>query len=190
MGHLTESVSVMVGFNEEFVKRFKNFSLGVGIALVFIGAAGVFAPRITAFVSEVFLGWLLVTAGIATAYFAFLSQWRSIVAWAKPVLLITTGLLFLLFPMNGIQAVILLLTVYLLLDAFASFGLAQDYYPLRGWIWMVLNGISSILLAVFVLAGWPVDSMILAGLYIGVSILLDGLALISMSIAANKVLDA
>jgi len=186
MEHIIETASVTIGFDEEFVKRFRKYSLVVGIVLTLIGAAGMFVPQITALVAEIFLGWLLITAGIVAAYFVFLSQGRSVIAWLKPVLLILTGALFLVFPMNGIAAVALLLTIYLFLDAFASFGLAFDYRPLHGWLWMVVNGVLSLFLGFLVLIGWPVDSMILVGLYIGISLLFDGLALISMSLALAR----
>ena len=187
MGNIVERTSLVISFDEGFVKRFKKTSLIVGIALSIIGIAGVALPQITSLVSEIFLGWLLVMAGVLAGYIVFLSQGRSMIAWLKPVLLIVTGALFLFNPPAGIAAMALLLTFYLLLDAFASFGLAYDYRPLKGWLWMVFNGVLSLLLAFFVLIGWPETSAILIGIFIGISLLFDGLALIFMSLAVGKV---
>jgi len=188
MGNIVDRTSVVVGFDEEFVKRFRKTSLAIGIALAIAGLVGVTMPQIISLVSEIFLGWLLVMAGVLAGYIVFLSRGRSISAWLKPVLLIITGALFLFTPLIGIATMALLLTFYLLLDAFASFGLAYDYRPLHGWVWMAFNGVLSLLLAFFVLIGWPATSAMLVGIYIGISLLFDGLALIFMSLAAGKVL--
>ena len=190
MGHLTESASVMVGFNEEFVKRYRKWGIGIGVLLTLVGIAGAVVPQITSIVVDVFLGWLLIMAGVLAAYIAFLGRWHSMIAWAKPVLLIIIGGLFLYYPAVGIAAMALLLTTYLLLDAFSSFGLAYDYYPLNGWIWMVINGVVSLALAVFVLMGWPITSVIFVGLYVGLSLMFDGLTLIFMSLAAGKAVQS
>jgi len=80
-----------------------------------------------------------------------------------------------------VAAVGLLLALYLLLDAFGSFALAQSIHPAKGRGWMYFNGIASILLAMLFLIGWPATSLWLVGLYVGISLLLDGWALLSIA---------
>jgi len=43
----------------------------------------------------------------------------------------------------------LLLSFYLLLDAFGSFALAQDLRPGPGWGWMLANGVVDLILVAF-----------------------------------------
>jgi len=47
-----------------------------------------------------------------------------------------------------IAAITLLISFYLLTDAFGSFGLTFERCPLPGWRWMILNGVLSLALAV------------------------------------------
>jgi uncharacterized membrane protein HdeD (DUF308 family) len=100
--------------------------------------------------------------------------------WLKPALLLITGGLVLFYPASGVAAVGLLLAIYLLLDAFGSFALAQSIHPAKGWGWMTFNGVISVLLATLFLIGWPATSLWLVGLYVGISLLFDGWALITI----------
>jgi len=86
--------------------------------------------------------------------------------------------LMLFYPMSGIVATGLLLSIYLLLDAFGSFILVYKMYPANGWGWMVLNGLASLVLAFLFFIGWPEISALLVGLYVAISLFFDGVALI------------
>jgi uncharacterized membrane protein HdeD (DUF308 family) len=56
---------------------------------------------------------------------------------------------------------------------------------MRGWIWTLINGIISLVLAVIFLASWPFGSVWLVGLLVGVSLIIDGLALLGLVLAAD-----
>ena len=45
---------------------------------------------------------------------------------------------------------------------------------------MVFNGVISALLAILFLIGWPATSLWLVGLYVGISLVFDGWALITI----------
>jgi len=186
MPQTVEQGTLVFSFDETSLKRFRKVSLVVGALLMITGIAGAAAPQIMSLAVSVFLGWLLITAGILSGYLVFLSRGRSMITWLKPVLLILTGVMFLFYPNVGIVTLALLLTVYLMLDSFCSLGLAYDLYPLAGWGWMTLNGLVSLLLAVVLLFAWPAASPLIVGLYIGFSLFFDGLALIFIGLLANR----
>ncbi len=173
----------IIGFDESFIRRFRKATLVTGIILSLLGLAGLLGPQFASLVVVLFSGWLLVMAGIVSLYLIWLSRWRSPVIWVKPVLLLVTGALFLFNPKIGIATLALLLTFYLLLDAIANLGFAHEYHPLRGWGWPVFNGLVSLGLAILLLTGWPQTSALLLGIYIGVSLLVDGLVLVFMSLS-------
>jgi len=189
MLHVTEKDLTIFKFDHAFAKRFRKFSLITGVLLMVVGIVGAVLPQIMSLVVSVFLGWLLITGGILTAYLAFLGRGRSMIAFLKPVLLIVTGALFVFFPLAGLAALALLLTVYLLLDAFGGFGLAYDIYPMRGGGWMAFNGLMSFLLAVVLFVGWPITSPIMVGLYVGISLFFDGLSLVIIGYLANRIVE-
>lgn len=186
MTNLTQTTILNFKFDHDFAKRFRKFSLIAGILLIIVGITGAVLPQVMSLVVSAFLGWLLITGGVLTGYLAFLGRGRSMIAFLKPVLLVITGAMFVFYPLAGLAAIALLLTVYLLLDAFGGFGLAYDLYPMRGWAWMAFNGLMSFILALVLFIGWPLTSPIMVGLFIGISLFFDGLALVSLGLLAGK----
>ncbi|TXL13779.1 hypothetical protein BMR05_10035 [Methylococcaceae bacterium HT4] len=63
------------------------------------------------------------------------------------------------------------------MDGFAGIALSVEIKPAKGWAFMLLNGLLSLLLGVIVLVGWPLSSAWLVGLLIGISFLFDGMVL-------------
>jgi len=186
MSNAIQERTIFVSFDDASLERFRKGSFIVGALLIIAGIAGAAAPQIMSLVVSAFLGWLLITAGLLSGYFVFLSRGRSMIAWLKPVLLILTGGLFLFYPGLGAATLALLLTVYLMLDAFGSLGLSHDLYPAGGWGWMAFNGLVSLILALVLLFAWPAASPVIVGLYIGISLFFDGLALVFLGLSAKK----
>jgi uncharacterized membrane protein HdeD (DUF308 family) len=173
-------------FDPDILKNFSTIALVMGGLLLVLGAAGIFAPMVFSLVASVFFGWLMIIAGLAAGYYTYKGYKASFMGWLKPVLLVITGGMILINPVAGVAALALLLTFYLLMDAFSSFGLASALYPGGGWGWMVLNGLLSVVLAALLLAGWPETSPFLVGIYIGISLLFDGAALLAIGLATRK----
>lgn len=172
--------------DEKFGSKFGAYTLITGILLIILGAAGFFLPGLMSLGTELFVAWLLIVGAIIWAIHTYKYSPRSVMDWIKPALLLMTGGLMLFYPLPGIAAVGLLLAIYLLLDAFGSFALAQSMHPSGGWGWMVLNGIVSLILALLFLIGWPTTSLWLVGLYISISLFFDGGALLAIGVIMRK----
>ncbi len=170
-------------------KEFRNvgpYTLITGILLLILGSVGIFLPGLMSLEIVLFIAALLLIGGIFWAIHTYKNNPNSFIDWLKPVLLLISGGLMLFYPTPGIAAIGLLLAIYLLLDAFGSFALAHAIHPLKGWGWMTFNGIASLVLALLFLIGWPVTSLWLVGLYVGISLFFDGWALIFLGWALRK----
>jgi len=161
-------------------------SLLIGILLVILGTAGLAAPGLMSIATAVYVAWMLIIGGAFWSYHTWKSNRGHLMDWLKPFVLILTGGLMLFYPLSGVAAVGLLLAVYLLLDAFGSFVLARELHPKKGWAWMTFNGIISLLLAMLFLFGWPATSLFLVGIYVAISLIFDGWALIVIGWAARR----
>ncbi len=181
-----ETTVVLSGFDGAVLKKFSKHSLLIGGLLLALGLLGIILPQALSLVASAFLGWILLTAGTLSLYLAFLTNWKSVISWVKAFLLLFTGALVLFNPLAGILAVALLLALYLFMDAFANFALAQSMYPMKGWGWMAANGVVSLGLGLIMTFAWPADTVVLVGLYLGISLLFDGITLIMMGLAAKK----
>lgn len=177
---------VEFAFDKETLKKYSTLTIIAGVLMMIVGAVGIFMPTIMSLVVVTFLGWLfLISAGVQ-GYITYKTYRKSFSAWLKPVLSLVLGLLFFIFPMEGVAAVAILLAAYLLIDAFASFGFAMDYKPHKGWWILIVNAVLSVVLAVLIMIGWPVSSLLWVGLFAAVSLFFDGVALLTMGISARK----
>jgi len=167
-------------------EKFGSYTLVVGFFLLILGIVGIIFPTLMSLATGVFVASLLFIGGIIWAIHTFRYSRRVVVDWLKPALLLVIGGLMLFYPFSGVAIIGLLLAIYLLFDAMASFTLAQSLHPARGWGWMTFNGIVSALLAVVLLIGWPTMSLWLVGIFVGISLLFDGAALVAVGWALRK----
>ncbi len=172
--------------NPDFVKAFERSVLIVGGIIAAIGLIGIILPHVMAVTMTVFLGIIMIASGVFFGYYSFHFHAKSFVGWFKPVVLVIVGVMMVTNPKAGIAAVTLLITLYLFMDAYAGFGLAHARYPRSGWGWFLLNGILSLFLAVLMLMGWPTMSPFFLGLYIGVSLLFDGISLFMLGMKLQQ----
>ncbi len=167
--------------DDNIFRKFGSYTRVIGILLIILGVIGIVFPAIISFATGFFMAWLLFLGGIFWGVHTYKYSAKSVMDWIKPALLLITGSLMLFYPASGIAAIGLLLAIYLLMDAMSSFALAQSIHPAKGWGWMVFNGVTSALLAALFLFGWPNTSMWLVGLFVGISLLFDGWALVAVS---------
>ncbi len=164
--------------DKNILEKFGSYTFLIGGLLIALGIGGVLLPNMMSLGVTIFFAWLLISAGILWAIHTYKNNPTHIMDWLKPVLLFITGGILLLYPIDGVASLGLLLSIYLLLDAFGSFSLAQSHYPTKGWVWMAFNGIVSTVLAGLFLVGWPETSLWLVGLYVAISLIFDGWALL------------
>ncbi len=174
-------------FDKETLKKFSTQTIVAGALMMILGLVGVFAPALMSVVTVYFLAWLFLFSGIVQGYNTYKSHNGHLGAWVKPTISIITAFLLMFFPLPGVAATAMLLVIYLLMDAYGSFTLGWQYRPNNGWWLMLVNGILSIVLAVILLAGWPVTSLVLVGLFVGISLFFDGAALVGMGLGAKKI---
>jgi len=172
--------------NHNLIKPARASLLTAGVLLALIGAVGIFLPGMLSFTIEIFLGWLMITGGIFWGYYTYKLYSPSFISWLKPLILLAGGVLLLVYPVSGIAAITLMVSFYLITDAFGSFALAFEHRPLQGWFWMILNGVLSLVLAVLILIGWPLSSPFYLGIIVGISLLFDGISLLMLGFAMKK----
>ena len=171
---------------EGLLDQFKINSIVIGLLLVLTGITAILLPEITSLTLSYLIGWLLVISAVISAYHVVQSYNTQWIAWLKPFSLATIGTLLLLYPITGVAAVGLLLIIYFFFDGFGGIMLGIEFKPIKGWAWMLANGIVSFLLAAIFLIGWPFSTVWLVGLLVGISLLFDGIAMI---IIGNSIKD-
>ncbi len=174
-------------FDQDILKKFSKYGIIAGILMMLIGLAGIFLPPIMSVAVVTFMAWMFMFSAFVQGYNTWKNYRKSFVAWLKPILSLLVAIVFLIFPIQGIAVVGILLATYLLIDAYSSIAFGFEYKPNRGWWMMILNGIFSIILAIILLMGWPFSSVILVGLFVGVSLFFDGVALLTFAIGTKNI---
>ncbi len=171
---------VEVRVNDPMRRTLRN----TGIVLVVLGLLGIVLPEVLSVTIALLASVLLIAAGVISGYAVWSSYRRDGLAWLKPFVLIVLGLLLLFYPGLGAAAIGLLLIVYFLLSGFAGIAFGLALRPLPGWGWTVFSGAASLVLALIFIGGWPFEATWLVGLFIGISLLLDGIAMLVLSRAS------
>jgi uncharacterized membrane protein HdeD (DUF308 family) len=155
--------------------RFRMFFFILGIVLVLLGLGGLAYPfLVTGIFVEVF-GALLLVGGLVQAG---LSVWTRhggafVVDLLAGLLGAFVGLLMIVRPGVGAEALTLLMAVYFLVGgAFRLVGAFVAGAPAR--LWVAFVGLVDLVLGVMILNRWPGDSPWVIGLFISINLIFSG----------------
>lgn len=161
-----------------------------GVVLVLLGLAAVAVPLLAGVTVTVFLGWILLFAGVL----GLVATWRARGApgfgWAlvSALAAIVAGVLVLWDPLAGLVSLTSLLTAYFIVDGIFMIVLAIAHRrELSGrWEWILVNGIIDLILAAVIIAGLPGTLAWALGLIVGIDFVYGGTALVALALAAHK----
>jgi uncharacterized membrane protein HdeD (DUF308 family) len=164
----------------------------LGVGLLLLGIAALVFPLMSTLVITLFVGWLLIVGGLMALVGAFYMRGAGPFFGALLASLVTiaAGAFVIARPIGGELALTLTLgAVFLLQGAYETY-LGFELEPMKGWGWMVVSGLASIVLSFVILTGLPVSSLMSLGIILGVNFVSSGFALVMVGGAARKELDA
>lgn len=99
-----------------------------------------------------------------------------------------TGLLALYQPIAVSSALTLLIAILLIVSGGSQILGALNNRVLPNWGWLLVSGIITLLLGIIILAGWPVDSLWILGMFLGIDLVFQGWAyvMIGFTLKAAK----
>lgn len=158
-----------------------------GILMIVAGALAILAPFAATLASTLFFGWLLVFVGIAGIVAAFASRQSPgfLSRLALSVLALILGGVILYNPAAGAVTLTWAMAAYFMLSGFLNFSFSGAAPGGRNW-WLVISGIIDVALAVFLILGLPGTAVWALGLFIGISFLSSGIALLFAAISARR----
>jgi uncharacterized membrane protein HdeD (DUF308 family) len=182
---------LLTKFSEEYLPHFHKSSgkfLLIGILLTLLGCAAIGAAAFTTFISIIFLGTVLVIAGIFLLMDSF-TFWKNKSGFAVHLLIsllyFIAGVMLLANPLVGSLSITLLLgIVYVIAGIFRISFSSAVQTPHWGWTWF--NGIITLVIGLLILTSWPASSLFVIGLFIGIDLVFIGLAYATASMAGRK----
>ena len=167
----------------EEVKKRSAWSISMGVLSAALGVFLIIHPLMTAKVTIVLLGWVLILVGVAQFVFALHSQkvgnFFLKVLWG--VLFGIVGFFLAFAPAAGVEALTALLGTMLLVQAGLATVMAFQVKPIEGWGWFLFDAAASFLIGMLILVQWPSSSVWAIGTLVGASVLLGGISRIMIA---------
>jgi uncharacterized membrane protein HdeD (DUF308 family) len=155
----------------------RGWIVALGLVYVIAGlialSSVVFATKVTVFV----VGIMMLISGIAEVINAF--QFKS---WGKFLVWLIVGLLYIVAgfvtfenPLLTAAILTLLLGIALVVSGVMRIILAFGLREGVSWTSVILSGVVSLLLGLIILVHWPVSSLFVLGVLLGVDLLIIGI---------------
>ena len=135
-------------------------------------------------VSVFFVGIMMVIAGVVEVISAFqIKTWGKFLLWlALGALYIVGGFATFGNPLLAATLLTLLLGAALVTSGIMRIILAFSMKQGMPWIWVALSGAVTLLLGLMILSRWPVSSLYILGLFLGVDLVIAGASWIGISL--------
>ena len=157
--------------------------LWVGLAMALVGIVAIVFPVISTLATALFVGWMLLLAGIFLFVGSFTIHGTGPFFGALLIALLTIAAgVFLLFnPLAGAIALTVMLGILFMIQGAFEITLAFEMRPHAAWMWMLLSGLASVVLALVIAFGLPAISLVALGILLGINFLSTGLGYIFAS---------
>ena len=159
-----------------------------GILSILVGLIALSFPLFFSFLIVRFLGAFALAGGVISLFLAIFDKdsaprgLNAIFALVR----IGAGVTLLSCVRSGLNLITLIFAVYLMAEGiFLIFG-AFKIREHKGWGFLLLNGIVTLVFGVMVYAHWPTGSAWVLGLFFGVSLLFHGFAQLMLGFSAPK----
>ena len=144
---------------------------------------------VRATVASVFVvGIMMIIAGVAEIINAFQCKgWGKFLVWALlGVLYIVAGFITFENPLFAAALLTLLLGAALVASGIVRIFLAFSMKRESPWIWVLLSSLITLVLGVLILARWPVSSVYVLGIFLGIDLVMAGASWVGLGFALHR----
>jgi uncharacterized membrane protein HdeD (DUF308 family) len=158
--------------------RHTGWNITLGIILMILGLITLGAQVFTTLVSVLFLGWMLIIAGLAEFTYGFFSGGlgRAIVYFLGGIVTFIIGVVITTNPQISAVNLTVLIGIYMLVVGGYK-AIAALFTRQQQWGWTMVSGAILFLLGWMILAHWPASGLWIIGLFIGVELFVLGFSL-------------
>lgn len=175
----------------EAIHRQRRYYIVAGIVLMIGGLLAIAFPFFGTLAVAVFVGWILILSGLVELAHALMTRGAPAMMLNAVIGLLSIGVgaMILSDPLTGALSLTLLLAGLFAADGVIRILSATQIHPFAGWGWIVLNGVSSLLLAALLLWLLPDASLYVLGVLLGLDLLIAGGSLLLIASAARTLAD-
>jgi uncharacterized membrane protein HdeD (DUF308 family) len=156
--------------------------VALGVVYLLAGFVALGSVVLATVASVLIVGVMMVVAGVVEVFSAFqIKSWGKFLLWVLlGVLYIIAGLVTFENPLLAAALLTLILGASLLASGVMRIILAFSIKQEAPWIWVLLSGVITLLLGLLILAHWPVSSLYILGVFLGIDLVMAGAAWIGL----------
>lgn len=168
----------------DYLQKHWRIFLIEGVVFMLLGIASIVIPHVSSVVIVLFLGWIIVFAGLMHAGRAiFFSDMPGFGLWlALGILQIVVGYLLLANPIAGVMTLTMMMALFFAFEGIIKIYLAFMIRPLPQWHFILVSGVIAFVFATIILAFWSETAHWLLGLFLGINMVILGWSMIQMSL--------
>ena len=176
----------------EIIRQASTLSILWGVFLIVFGTFAVASPFVAAVAVSIAVAWLIVLAGVVHLMLALHAHragrlvWKSLVGLAY----LFFGVYLILHPVLGVASLTLILAVLFLVEGILDVILFFNMRTMRGAVWVLMDGIVTLLLGLMIYLQWPSSAAWAIGVLVGVSMIISGVTRVLLSLSVRKVAAA
>ncbi|RXH01864.1 HdeD family acid-resistance protein [Bradyrhizobium zhanjiangense] len=162
--------------------------VALGVIYLVAGFVALGSVVMATVASVIVVGAMMIVAGAAEIIGAFqMKSWGKFLVWALlGVLYVIAGFLTFENPLFAAVLLTLFLGASLIASGVVRLFLAFSMKRESPWVWVALSGAITLLLGLLIVARWPVNSVYILGLFLGIDLIMAGAGWISLGFSLKR----
>jgi len=164
----------------------RGWLITCAILSLIVGLLALSSPLFFSFLIVRFLGLFALISGVISLLVAIFDKdvaprgLNAVFALVR----IGAGLALLYCARSGLNLIMLIFAVYLIVEGIFDIAGALKMREHRGRVFMLINGLITILLGLMVYAHWPSGSAWILGLFFGINLIFNGFSQLMLGLSA------
>lgn len=162
-----------------------------GIFFILLGFCAFIIPQFFSIFIVIFLGWIMVIGGVTQASRAlFLPKAPGFGLWLSlGILQLVVGFLLIADPIAGVLTLTMMLALFFAVEGVIKIYMAWMMRPLPHWDYVLLSGITALVLAFVMLVFWSDTPHWVLGVFLGINMIMLGVAMVKIGLRHNEPVD-
>jgi uncharacterized membrane protein HdeD (DUF308 family) len=162
--------------------------VALGVVYVIAGFIALGSILTATVVSVYLVGIMMIIAGVAEVVGAFqINGWGKFLLWVLlGVLYIVAGFVTFQNPLLAAALLTLILGAALVASGIMRIILAFSVQQETPWVWVLLSGLVTLVLGGLILARWPISSLYILGIFLGIDLVIAGAGWIGLGLGLRR----
>jgi uncharacterized membrane protein HdeD (DUF308 family) len=165
-----------------------TWSIVLSVLMMAAGVLAIGLPLVAGIAVDALIAWLLIFSGALHVVFAWRGHgpagvlWEFLLGLAYGVI----GSYLIAHPLAGLASLTLAVAIYLFVEAILEFALWFRLRTSPGRVWLLFDGIVTVVLAVMIASTWPSSAAWVIGTLVGISMLFSGISRLVLSFTVRQ----